>query len=148
LNLVKYERLKVIYNDPQDEEKQKRIQVEQIKYLSRSMYNLQNQMSRFKSSFKTQETKQLNPLLKRVIHTMRQVIKTIHSFAETYPYRPSNDKITEKLCAHFYKQLQLSIENYTDCILESTKYKYFNLSIYVFCFNLTKRNYFKVWLTI
>ena len=98
MNLVKYERLKVIYNDPQDEEKQKRIQVEQIKYLSRSMYNLQNQMSRFKSSFKTQETKQLNPLLKRVIHTMRQVIKTIQSFAETYPYRPSNDKITEKTC--------------------------------------------------
>lgn len=115
LNEFKYERLKIVFNDPLEEEKQKRLQLEQIKYLSRSMYNLQNQMSRFSRAQLEQQANQtkhsISPMA-RLVHTMRQVIKSTGSFAEFYAYRPDNCLVAEKLCAHFYKQLRLSIENF------------------------------------
>jgi len=119
----KYDRLKVVFNDPQEEEKQKRIQLEQIKYLSRSMYNHQNQLSRFKVLFSKeiaadQQKKNLtNSVLKRIIHTMGLVVKTVQVFADSYPYRPDEGEITEKLCVHFFKQLQSSMQNFSECII-------------------------------
>ena len=115
---VKYERLKIVFNDPLEEEKQKRIQLEQIKYLSRSMYNLQNQMNQLKLSSQSQHqvnekssTSILTPLA-RLTHTMRQVNKLIGVFTEFYPYRPDNNLTSEKLCFHFYKQLHASIQSF------------------------------------
>ncbi len=119
----KNDRLKVVFNDPQEEEKQKRIQLEQIKYLSRSMYNHQNQLSRFKVLFSKeiapdQQKKNLaNSVLKRIIHTMGLVVKTVQVFADSYPYRPDEGEITEKLCLHFFKQLQSSMQNFSECII-------------------------------
>ena len=122
-NLVKHERLKVVCNDQQEEEKQKRIQREQIKYLSRTMYTLKNQMGLFQTQFKQEinkgnEEQKLMAILTRVVHTMRQVIKTINVFADSFPYRPLNDSLTDKLCVHFYKQLNLSIDSFTECIVK------------------------------
>jgi hypothetical protein len=56
----------------------------------------------------------------RLIHTMRQVIKTVHIFSDLYPYR-SDDLITNKLCHRFYKQFKMSIENFNDCLIHLTK---------------------------
>lgn len=112
--------MKIVFNDPQEEEKQKRILLEQIKYLLRSSYNLQNQINRIKIQFTKPAEKvtktSMSPAA-RLTHTMRQVIKTINIFADLYPYRPDNDLSTEKLCNCFYKQLQLSIENFNQCLL-------------------------------
>jgi hypothetical protein len=117
LSEFKHERLKIVFNEPVAEEKQKRLQLEQIKYLSRSMYNLQNQMSRFgrpesEPQSANQAKHSISPMA-RLVHTMRQVIKSTGSFAEFYAYRPDNSLVGEKLCAHFYKQLRLSIENFS-----------------------------------
>ena len=117
---VKHERLKIVFNDPVEEEKQKRIQLEQIKYLSRSMYNLQNQMSQFKFNTHKVESQSnvktsITPVA-RLAHTMRQVNKLTGVFADFYPYRPDNNLISEKLCFHFYKQLHASIEKFSEQI--------------------------------
>ena len=110
-----------MFNDPAEEEKQRRIQMEQIKYLSRSMYNLQNQMSRFSTMYAKETTdKKRTDVLKRIIHTMKQVVKTTQVFGEAYPYRPDDGQITEKLCAHFYKQLHSSVANFSNCVNELT----------------------------
>lgn len=47
---------------------------------------------------------------------MRQIIKLIVSFGEIYPYRQDKNVISEKLCAQFYKHLNSSIKNFTDCL--------------------------------
>ena len=90
------------------------------------MYTLQNQMGLFRTQFaqeinKGNEKPKLMAILTRVVHTMRQVIKTINTFADSFPYRPLNDSLTDKLCAHFYKQLNLSIESFTECIMKLTE---------------------------
>ena len=113
---VKNERLKIVFNDPIEEEKQKRIQLEQIKYLSRSMYNLQNQMNQLKLNSQShqqsnEKSSSITPLA-RLAHTMRQVNKLTGVFAEFYPYRPDNNLTSEKLCFHFYKQLHASIQSF------------------------------------
>lgn len=53
----------------------------------------------------------------RLCHTMRAVNKAIHSFADIYPYRPDNNVRSERLCFHFYKQANLSVMNFNECIL-------------------------------
>jgi len=82
------------------------------------MYNHQNQLSRFKVllSKDQQKKNQANPVLKRIIHTMGLVVKTVQVFADLYPYRPDMGEITEKLYAHFFKQLQCSMQNFSQCI--------------------------------
>lgn len=47
---------------------------------------------------------------------MRQIIKLIVSFGEIYPYRQDKSVISEKLCTQFYKNLNLSIKNFIDCL--------------------------------
>lgn len=102
--------MKIVFNDPVEEEKQNRIQIEQIKYLSRSIFNYQNQLNTLKSSKKNESS------IQRLIHTTRQIIKLIVSFGEIYPYRQDKDLISEKLCLQFYKQLNRSVKNFIDCL--------------------------------
>lgn len=112
--LVKDERLKIVFNDPVEEEKQNRIHIEQIKYLSRSIYNYQNQISTLRSQIK--KDKSMTSVHQRLIHTIRQIIKLIVSFGEIYPYRQDKNVISEKLCTQFYKHLNMSIKNFIDCL--------------------------------
>ncbi|RNA29862.1 hypothetical protein BpHYR1_029459 [Brachionus plicatilis] len=103
-----------MFNDPVEEEKQNRIHIEQIKYLSRSIYNYQNQISTLRTQIK--KDKGLSSTYQRLIHTMRQIVKLIISFEEIYPYRQDKNAISEKLCAQFYKHLNMSIKNFADCL--------------------------------
>jgi hypothetical protein len=111
----------VIYNDPIEEHKQSKQQLEQIKHLSRSMYDYQNQFVHLKQNFTQHQAKKdvKSPMtpVGRLIHTMRQVNRLNHSFAELYAYRPDNDAITERLCYHFYKQMHMTTLNFSQCVL-------------------------------
>jgi hypothetical protein len=85
------------------------------------MYDYQNQLSNLKQAFSQSQQKKSAPKsamssIGRLIHTMRQVNRLNVSFAELYPYRPDNDPITEKLCYHFYKQMHLSVLNFTQSV--------------------------------
>lgn len=125
---VKFERLKIVFNDRAEEEKQKQIQLGQLKYLSRSTYNSQMQLSKFKSQMtKPSSASSKSPIREansqkgltptgRLCHTMRLVNKSIHAFADFYPYRPDNDLKSEKLCFHFYKQVHSCVDNFSQCI--------------------------------
>jgi hypothetical protein len=107
-----------VYNDPGEEKKQSKQQLEQIKHLSRSMYDFQNQLIHLKQTFyqpHAKKTAAMTPI-GRLIHTMRQVNRLNQSFADLYAYRPDNDLITEKLCYHFYKQMHLSVLNFSQCV--------------------------------
>ncbi|CAF0890421.1 unnamed protein product [Brachionus calyciflorus] len=112
-NEFKDERLKIVYNDPIEEEKHFRIQIEQIKYLSRSIYNYQNQINSLRNQKKESNISQ------RLVHTIRQVIKLINSFSDIYPYRQDNNLTSEKLCFQFYKHLNLSIRNFCEYLNQS-----------------------------
>lgn len=132
MNLVKLERLKIVLNDPIEEEKQHRIQLEQLKYLSRTMYNSQMQLGKLKQQIVAKPTtspsreptpsassgssKLITPV-GRLCHTMRLVNKSIHSFADIYPYRADNNPRSDRLCFHFYKQVHSCVENFNRCIL-------------------------------
>ena len=109
------------------------------------MYNLQNQLSRFKVQLGNNQDPPSKPTSKasitpvgRLVHAMRQVNKTILIFAQYYPYRSDNDLSAEKLCNHFYKQLHSSIGNFIDCLTKITLVKFesiktdFNLEMSTF----------------
>ena len=110
----------MVFNDPIEERKQSKQQMEQIKHLSRSVYNFQNQLTQLRQQGLTVVRKEhqkhaLTPIA-RLIHTMRQVNRLTCSFAELYPYRPDSNAIAERLCFHFYKQLHLSVDSFNQCI--------------------------------
>lgn len=92
------------------------------------MYNCQMNLSKFSSQLKqinpvtstnsSKSTSTISPLA-RLVHTMRQVNKSIYAFADFYPYRPDNHVQSEKLCFHFYKQVHSCVESFNQCILNA-----------------------------
>lgn len=114
--------MKIVLNDPIEEEKQEKIQLDQIKFWSRSMYNSQMQLNKLKMQISTStiSTPQRDTVLTpigRLCHTMRLVNKSIRAFADFYPYRSDNDPRSEKLCFHFYKQVHSCVDHFNQCIL-------------------------------
>lgn len=101
------------------------------------MYTFKNQMEKFKQSFQvnkpdvvqhsdltTKSAKNLTPTT-RLIISVRQLIKSVNTFSDLYPYRPEKSQICERLCSHFYKQFQTSI-NYLNACLNSISLDRFN----------------------
>jgi len=52
----------------------------------------------------------------RLILNVRQLIKSVNTFSDLYPYRPEKNQICERLCAHFFKQFQASINYLNNCL--------------------------------
>lgn len=120
VSLVKSDRLKIIFNDPSEEKKHDKQNLEQIKHLSRSAYDFQNQLSQLRDVISSQaslgKSNQAGSPVSRLGHIIRQLARIVTSFAELYPYRPDNNKIYDRLSAHFYKQLRLAVETYSQCV--------------------------------
>lgn len=90
------------------------------------MYTFKNQMEKFKQSFQVNKPDMISDLATksaknltqttRLILNVRQLIKSVNTFSDLYPYRPEKSSICERLCSHFYKQFQASINYLNDCL--------------------------------
>jgi hypothetical protein len=61
----------------------------------------------------------------RLILNVRQLVKSVNTFSDLYPYRPERSPICERLCSHFFKQFQASITYLNEC-LSSISFDRFN----------------------
>jgi hypothetical protein len=100
----------VLFVDAVDEEKHWRLQLEQIKSFSRSMYDYQNQMNKYKSEINASACSTM--LVSRFVNTLRQSLKVIRSYTEIYPYMCENRLISSKLTSQFQKQFCLTIQHF------------------------------------